>query len=433
MMNTFFGSSFEQFLLRIQQTFEENTGQKWMELALGWVLQAGPKTVAGMLRAVNGIRSRAFSAYYAMLRSQWFDLRQYWNTIQGILLEGIDEGRIRLIVDDTVLPKVGREIAFCKWHKEFHGETARDNQTVYGQKWVVLAVLWEQPFGVDTVVSLPVQMAVLTEATTPLELGREMVNQIRRDHPKRSFLVMGDRSVGGRPFLWPIPERLDGLVRLKKNAALYEIPGAYQGRGAPRKKGKRIPTPEELASDESLEWTTMEVARYGQTEQVEVYTTECLWYRVTHDVPGRLVIVRDVDTPENWMALYSTDATMDPKEMIELYCFRWKIETLFREAKQYGGLGDAQCRTEESVKRVAPFVMGLVSLVKYWFLCRHEELMDEIRRDDWEQERECPSFQIMVQTLRWTIRKKQFSQKMGDDPSLEKKMQDLFNQWTRAA
>jgi hypothetical protein len=432
-MDTFFGSSFERLLLRIRQILEKRTGQKWMVLALGWVLQAGPKTIAGMLRAVDGIRSKTFSAYYALFRSNWFEPVEVWTQIQECLLPLLGSRRIPLVVDDTVLPKVGREISFCDWHKEFHGETARDSKTVYGQKWVVLAALWEQPLGLDTVVSIPVQAKVLTRASTPLELGREMIEQIHRDHPERSFLVMGDRYFGGRPFLWPIPERLDGMVRLRTNNALYECPGEYQGIGAPRKKGKRMPTPEQMAEDGTLDWETMEVTRYGTTQTVEVYTVECLWYRVTHDVPGRLVIVRDGDSSGDWMALYSTDETMSPKRMIKLYCFRWKIEAMFRDAKQHGGMGDAQCRTEKSVRRSVPFTLAMMSLVKIWFLQHYEVLMDEIQRDEWEKETELPSFQIMVQKLRWNLRKKQFSQKMGDNPSLEKKMTDLFNQWTRAA
>jgi hypothetical protein len=432
-MHTFYGSSFEELLLRIRSQFANNTGQKWMVMALGWVLQAGQKTIAGPIRAADGIREKTFSAYYKLFRSSRFDMTTYWRIIQRIVFEVIDEERITLVVDDTVVPKVGREIAFCDWHKEFHGETARDSETVYGQKWVVLVVLWEQPLGLDTVLSLPVQAKVLTRATTPLELGREMVDQIHESFPDRECLVMGDRYFGGRPFLWPIPERLDGMVRLRRNSALYKCPGKYDGRGAPRKKGDRLPTPEQMVDDESVDWKAVEVTRYGETQTVQIHTRKCLWYGVTHDVTGRLVLVKETGSSDQWMALYSTDDTMSPKRMVELYCFRWKIEALFREAKQHGGMGDAQCRSNGAVQRTVPFSLGMVSLVKVWFMSHYDELMDEIHRDDWEEQRTLPSFQIMVQTLRWDLRKKQFSRKMGDDPSLEKKMRNLFNQWTRAA
>ena len=113
----------------------------------------------------------------------------------------IDEERITLVVDDIVVPMVRCEIAFCDWHKEFHGETARDSGTAYGQKWVVLVALWEAPLGLDTVLSLPVQPKVLTRATTPLELAREMIDQLHESFPDRECLVWEDRYFGGRPFL----------------------------------------------------------------------------------------------------------------------------------------------------------------------------------------------------------------------------------------
>lgn len=128
---------------------------------------------------------------------------------------------------------------FARGTRSFPGETARDSETVHGQIWVVLVSLWEQPLGLDTVISRPVQAKVLTRTTTPLELGREIVNQLHGSFPEREFLVMGDRYVGGRPFLWPIPERLDGMVRGRRNSELYDCPGEYDGRGAPRKKEER--------------------------------------------------------------------------------------------------------------------------------------------------------------------------------------------------
>lgn len=92
-----------------------------MVMALGWVLQAGEKTVAGMIRAADDIREKTFSSYHKLFRSTWFTIETYWLMIQRIILEVINDDRTTLVVDDTVVPKVGREISFCEGHKEFPG------------------------------------------------------------------------------------------------------------------------------------------------------------------------------------------------------------------------------------------------------------------------------------------------------------------------
>lgn len=437
-MKSFYGSSFEEVLLRITDVFRKRVADKWMVLALGWVLQAGRKTVAGMIRAAGELGKRkSFAAFYKFFRTTSWDPSEFWTAIQRVILDILCSDRVKVVVDDTVLPKVGRRIAFCQWHREFHGRTSRDSKTVYGQKLVVLAVLWEQPFGVDVVISVPVMGRVLTDGTTPLRVGRQMLEHLERTYPKRTFIAIGDRFFGGEPFLGVTTQRetVEGLVRLKRNNALCRLP-VYSGRGRPPDYGEKLPRPDELAHREDIEWESIEVQRYGRVEEVQVHTQRAKWPTVTGKATGRIIVVREINRPQetdSWIALYCTDPSMDPKEAIELYSLRWKIEGLFREAKQHGGLGEAQCRNPKAIRRQLAFVLGLISLVKVWFLQNYDQLNEEISRDGWENETVLPSFQIMMQKLRWTIRKKQFSQKMGYTPSSVKKISDLFDQWTRAA
>lgn len=159
------------------------------------------------------------------------------------------------------------------------------------------------------------------------------------------------------------------------NTTVGEPPGR-------KKKGDRLATPEDMVNDDPLTWKSVEVTQYGETQTVRIHTRKCLWYGVTHDVTGRLVLIKEIGSSDQWMALYSTDETMSPTRMVELYCFRWKIEALFREVKQHGGMGDVQCRTAGSVQRTVSFSLGLVSLVNVWFLAHYDELMEEVHRDN---------------------------------------------------
>jgi hypothetical protein len=230
-----------------------------------------------------------------------------------------------------------------------------------------------------------------------------------------------------------LPESVDVIVRLKRDSQLYEIPTRPDdpGPGRPRKKGDKLKQPKNWIQ-ESTGWEQRDVQRYGETETVRLQTQKALWYSVTKDQPGRVVILKE-NEDDTGLALYSTDPSLEAETIIQLYAQRWKTEVVFREAKQVGGAEDPQCRTQEAVRRQTPFNLGLMTLVKVWFLDHYDEVQPTIQRSDWENSMPVPSFRIMLQVLRWRIRKKQFSQEWGSTPGIPEKIDDLFNQWIRAA
>ena len=54
--------------------------------------------------------------------------------------------------------------------------------------------------------------------------------------------------------------------------------------------------------------------------------------------------------------------------LLEGYGGRWNIEVFFRDAKQWLGFADSPARTEQAVRRMAPFVGLLYSLLVLWFV-----------------------------------------------------------------
>ena len=60
---------------------------------------------------------------------------------------------------------------------------------------------------------------------------------------------------------------------------------------------------------------------------------------------------------------FSTDLTMSPTRLLELYALRFKIEDLFDEIKSFGGFNDYRQRSFTSIKRHATF-----TLIAYSFL-----------------------------------------------------------------
>jgi len=61
---------------------------------------------------------------------------------------------------------------------------------------------------------------------------------------------------------------------------------------------------------------------------------------------------------------FSTDLTMTPTRLLELYALRFKIEDLFDEIKTFGGFSDCQQRSFPAIKRHATFTLIAYSLLR---------------------------------------------------------------------
>ena len=439
-MTSFYDSSFELYLLRITDIFRKRTAKKCMVLALGWVLQTGAKTTAGLIRGAGSLATKSFSAYYKFFRTTSWEPEDFWKAILNEVLDRIDDASIMVGIDDTLWQKVGRKIEGCGWYPSKKSLYHRSLTYVFGQCWVCLSVKIPVKWAPGASIHVPVMGKIYKpkdeceegEFKTRLELVNEMLWRVSEIAGDRQIIAVADSYYGGETLLGDLPENVEVLVRLKRDSQLYEIPerGPNPGPGRPRKKGDPLKQPKEWI-EEPEGWETREVQRYGKTETVWIQTKKALWYHVTKEKPGRVVIIKEADG--SWLALYCTDPDLQPETMIEYYAQRWKIEVVFREAKQVGGAEDPQCRSQKAIRRQTPFNLGLMTLVKLWFVDNYDEVKSMIQRDDWEEENSVPSFRIMLQVLRWRIRKKQFSQKWGQTPTLPKKINNLFNQWIRAA
>ena len=88
------------------------------------------------------------------------------------------------------------------------------------------------------------------------------------------------------------------IVRFRLDAALYEpAPERKAGqRGRPRKKGKRLPTLEQVAADPHTQWQPMTIPNwYGQRNRtVEIVSDTAVWFHNgMPPLPIRWVLIRD--------------------------------------------------------------------------------------------------------------------------------------------
>src|SRR5439155_21097039 len=105
-------------------------------------------------------------------------------------------------------------------------------------------------------------------------------------------------------------------------------PAARKGktRGAPKRRGERLPTPKEL-SQSSRGWRKVYVILHGRKVLRQIKSMTCLWWHVAKDHPIKVVIVKNPSAGKGRDDyLFSTDATMSEQAIIQAYPGRWPVE-----------------------------------------------------------------------------------------------------------
>ena len=203
---------------------------------------------------------------------------------------------------------------------------------------------------------------------TTVALMIDMVNTVADWLPQAQFLFCGDGAYAC--MAGDLPENVQLVSRIRCDAAIYEMPPKKKkkGRGRPPKKGKRKPTPQEMAKMVGNRWVKCKIDMYGEIVERKLYTFNALWYKVCPDKQVKIVIVRDPEGKKEDEFFFTTELTMSAQAIVYCYTGRWSIEVVFRETRQYLGMDQPQARKKEAVLRITPFCLWLNSVIKLWFI-----------------------------------------------------------------
>lgn len=136
---------------------------------------------------------------------------------------------------------------------------------------------------------------------------------------------------------------LSVVTKAKSSCAAYEKPEPREPgkRGRPPKKGRKVLL-NRMFDDEAerkrleKEFTKAEAWLYGKHQDVEYLSLDLLWGQGLYQ-ELRFVLVTMVKTGQRSI-LVSTDLSLEPVQIIELYGRRFSIESCFRGLKQqFGG------------------------------------------------------------------------------------------------
>jgi hypothetical protein len=286
-----------------------------------------------------------------------------------------------LAIDDTTVGRYGKHVAHAAWYKDASATGPGHKGTVihWAHNWIVGAVTLRRPGRPLIRWVLPVVFALYRKPSdcrkthpfrTRQELAGEMIQRVAETVPAVQWGVSGDGQYATKEVVQALPKNINLVSRLRRDAAIYDRPARRRRkgrRGRYPKKGKRLPSPRQIAARRTKGWKTITVLRQGRTIKRRVLGVTCLWYRVCQDRPIRVVIVRDPAGREGDDFFFCTDPNVPDAEIVQRYYDRWGVEEAIQEAKQHLGFENTRGWCSKTVNRQAPLAMVLLTLVKIWY------------------------------------------------------------------
>jgi len=339
--------------------------------------------VASALRAAGLEDERRFCSYHRVLNRAVWSSREASRVLLGLLVEAFVPGGGALVVgiDETLERRQGKKIVA----KGIYRDPVRSSHSHFVKtsalRWVCLTLLAPIPWA-SRIWALPFLSALAPPERYTKERGKrhkkltewawQLLLVVRRWQPQREIVAVADGGYASLKLLERcrrLSNPITFITRLRLDAALYEpAPPRYPGQiGRPRLKGERLPNLSMLAKDPKTDWMPITVAHwYGSKKRtVEVVSGTAVWHSTgLPAVPLRWVLIRDPKEEEfTTQALLCTDLCAQPGQIISWFVMRWQMEATFQEVRQRLGFETQRHWSERAIRRTAPALLGLFSLV----------------------------------------------------------------------
>lgn len=381
--------------------FSEPVWQQAQVLMVGAILAPGRRTVASALRVMGLGNTQQFQNYHRVLNRASWSSRKVAQALLVLLVDTFTStGPIILGIDETLERRRGAKIAA----KGIYRDATRSSHSFFvkasGLRWVVIMLLVSVPWA-KRVWALPFLTVLAPSERYHQERGlrhkkvtdwaRQMILQVRRWLPERSLVFVADGGYAVLQLLWRcihLSPAATFITRLRLDAGLYEPAPKRKPnqKGAPRKKGKRLPTLNHRLKSKATRWTSVTLTDwYGEaTRTVEITSGTAVWYHSGQPVvPLRWVLIRDPKGKFEPQALLCTDQTADPVQIVTWFTLRWQLEVTFQEVRAHLGVETQRQWNDLAILRTTPALMGLFSLVTLFANAWSDQNTLPIRQASW--------------------------------------------------
>jgi hypothetical protein len=418
-------ASFVQLLQQFVPVFTAPTFQTFTAVVTGWLLSHRHRYVTEVIFASGSVGKGHWSRFHRFFSHAAWDPDVFSLFLAKLVLRILAPGaQLLWAVDDTLCRKRGLTLYGAGMHHDPLISSRAKPLVSWGHDWVVLCLLLVHPFWAPTkVFALPVAVRLYrnrqgltkgkkgktksaiprpkTDHRTRPELARELIQLVSTWFSQDQLLVTGDSAYGGRSVLSFLPANVHLISHVHAKGALYAPPPppTRKQRGAPRKKGERLPGMAAWAADSTKPWTSLTFDQFGLHTTLLVKTQQALYYKAGGQRLLMIVLTRDAEGQRPDQMFYCTKLDWDARQILSTYAYRWAIECTFENCKQYLGLEDPANRLPQAVRRTAPTALLLYTLVAVWFhLTGHAWV--RFPKRPWYRRKHEPSFADLLTTLR---------------------------------
>ncbi|MBI4564988.1 MAG: transposase [Planctomycetes bacterium] len=438
-------STFQALFLQFAPFFTFASFQNFVTLTTGWILCTGRHTISRAIQfGMGSARDKHHSALYRFFsRAVWIP-EHLGRRLFQLVLPLIPGNVVTALIDDTLCHRSGPHL----WGGGMHYDAARSTYGrgtsagrkmffAFGHNWVILSLWVPMPWNPRRGLAVPVLFRLYrSKKRCPAEdykkrteLAAEMVRIVVSWLPKdKELRLAADSEYACQTLLSDVSEQVEFVGPMPMDAAFYAPPGLVQPgtRGRHPMKGKRLPSPQELANDESVRWRHLTLPIYGREVSVMVKTQVGLWYHVTGSRLVRMIVTRDPSGRIEDRSYVSTNPHLPIEEIAQTFSRRWAQEVMHRDVKQSLGLEEPQNgwwrrpsgtrarkkrpgpqphahRGEKAVRHMVPFIFLVYTLIVLWYF-KHGSAQKDVKRvrkaAPWYRHKQEPSFQDMLKAAR---------------------------------
>ncbi|HLN26192.1 MAG TPA: transposase, partial [Gemmataceae bacterium] len=372
-------SSFLQLLQHFVPVFTAPTFQTFLQIASGWILSHRHRYITDVIFSGGNVANGHWSRFHRFFSQAAWDLDVLFMYLAKLACAVLAPGAVlQWAVDDTLCRKRGLTVYGTGMHHDPLISSRAMPLVSWGHDWVVLCLLVIHPFWAPSkVFALPIAArlyrnrqgltkgkkgktkAAKTKAKaketanhrTRPELARELINLVADWFPNDDLLVTGDSAYGGKSILSHLPSNVHLISHVHAKGALYAPPPprSEKSKGAPRKKGARLPGMAQWANDPKQPWTELAFDQFGLHARLAVKTQQALYYKAGGQRLLTIVLTRDLQGKRPDQMFYCTKLDWDARHILSAYACRWAIECTFENCKQFLGLEDPANRLPKAV------------------------------------------------------------------------------------
>ena len=320
-----------------------------------------------------------WNSYYKLIEEahfSWLAIARAWFQLLLSLTTSIDEKKIVLAVDDTLVYRSSTKAPGSDIHFD-HAKKINRTDFPLSQLFVSLFLIASHE-GRHAAFPLALQLCRKGGNRSKLEIARDLIHLAdKHKNDPREILFLCDAWYTKAPLIAPLlKQNIHCIGQIRKDAALFLPPVSTGKRGRPKKYGEKL-TFERV--QELFPLQTLEIFAYGKKRLFEFYSFQAK-ARFLNGELCQFVWCRfstDGKNTSSWHLLLSTDTVIDASAILSHYAQRWAVEPAFNDIKNSFGLSQAWQQTRNVFARWRCFIClayGICALAALLFGGRLSEL-----------------------------------------------------------